>query len=216
MTKAEIIQKNCSFWNHLSDKQKEQILINSTIKEYSPGNHIHAGSNDCIGLIILEKGRLRNYLLSEDGREITLFRLEKGESCALSASCILDEITFDIYIDAEVSSEVLTVSSSYFQQLASENIYVENFMYKTVNSRFSQVIWIMEQVLFMSMDKRLAIFLINEGPIIRMTHEQIARHMGTAREVVSRMLKYFAQERYVKISRGNIEVTNKKALLELI
>ena len=73
-------------------------------------------------------------------------------------------------------------------------MHAENFVYKIAIEKFSEVMWVMEQVMFMKMDKRLAIFLLDEGPTISMTHDEIARHMGSAREVISRMLKYFSAE----------------------
>jgi len=150
---------------------------------------------------------LRTYILSEDGRDITLYRLGPDEICILSASCILENITFDVHIDAEKDCEVLLVKSSVFQQICNENIYAENFSYKSMIDRFSDVMWAMQQILFMSFDKRLTIFLLDEvartgSNTIVMTHEQIAKYVGSAREVVSRMLKYFENEGYVNLSRG--------------
>ena len=158
--------------------------------------------------------------MSEDGREITLYRLFKGDVCILSASCVLEAITFDVYIDAEEDTEALLIDAAAFRDLARQNIYVQNFGYQITTSNFSDVMWAMQQILFMGADKRLAIFLIdesskNETDTISMTHEQIARLMGSAREVVSRMLKYFETEGMVKLSRGSVTITDRKKLRKL-
>ena len=97
---------------------------------------------------------------------------------------------------------------------------MEAFAYRLATERFSDVMWTMQQILFMSFDKRLAIFLLDESAslgsdTIKLTHEQIAKLLGSAREVVSRMLKYFAEEGYVRLSRGTVTITDKKALREL-
>lgn len=211
-----MIKDYLPFWDKLSKIQQNELRSNSITTHYDSGDHVHEGDSECIGIVILVSGSLRTYMLSEDGREITLFRMTEGDVCVLSASCILDAVTFDVHIDAEGPAEVIRINSAYWQALSSENVYVENFMYKIAMERFSQVMWVMEQVLFMSMDKRLAIFLLDEGPVIKMTHERIAKHMGTAREVITRMLKYFYSEGYVELSRGTVTITNRKALLKLI
>jgi CRP/FNR family transcriptional regulator len=100
-----------------------------------------------------------------------------------------------------------------------ENVYVENFFSKIIADRFSKTMWVMEQVLFMKFDKRLALFLIDESEnlgsdVINLTHEQIARYTSSAREVVSRMLKYFEKENIIKTSRGKIKIIDRNKLAE--
>jgi CRP/FNR family transcriptional regulator len=210
-----------SFWDHLNPNQKTMLLENTMPVSYKRAENIHRGENDCVGVLLIKSGELRTYILSEDGRDITLYRLGSDEICILSASCILENITFDVHIDAEADCEVLLLKSSIFSQICNENIYAENFSYKSMIDRFSDVMWAMQQILFMSFDKRLTIFLLDEvartgSNTINMTHEQIAKYIGSAREVVSRMLKYFENEGYVNLSRGKIEVIDKVQLKEII
>ncbi len=215
------IPRVLTFWDKLNEAQKELVINNITPVHYDKGSRIHSGDIDCIGVLLIKKGGLRIYILSDEGKEVTLYRLRDGEICVLSASCILDNITFDVHVDAEADSEVLLIDSYSYQQLCRQNIYAENFTDKLVIDSFSEVMWAMEQILFMSFDKRLAIFLSdeitrNQNDTIELTHEQIAKYMGSAREVVSRMLKYFVQEGIVELSRGGVRVVNKKKLKELI
>jgi len=215
------IQTVLTFWDHLNPNQKTMLLENATPVNYKRGENIHRGENDCVGVLLIKSGELRTYILSEDGRDITLYRLGSDDICILSASCILENITFDVHIDAEADCEVLLLKSSIFSQICNENIYAENFSYKSMIDRFSDVMWAMQQILFMSFDKRLTIFLLDEvsrtgSNTINMTHEQIAKYIGSAREVVSRMLKYFENEGYVNLSRGKIEVIDKVQLKEII
>jgi CRP/FNR family transcriptional regulator len=216
----QYIPQALTFWDKLTDTQKTLLINNITPVHYDKGTRIHSGENDCIGVILIKKGELRIYILSDEGKEITLYRLHDGEICVLSASCILDNITFDVHVDAEVDSEVLLIDSALYQQLCRQNIFAENFTDKLVIDSFSDVMWAMEQILFMSFDKRLAIFLFdeinrNQSDTVELTHEQIAKYIGSAREVVSRMLKYFAQEGIVELSRKGVRVIDKKKLKEL-
>lgn len=222
LTKQDLsyLRKVLAFWDKLSDNHKSLLLNNVSPVHYEKGCKIHSGDNDCIGVLLIKKGELRIYILSEEGKEITLYRLRDGDICVLSASCIIQNITFDVHIDAEADSDVLLIDSGLYRQICNQNIYAENFTDKLVIDSFSEVMWAMEQILFMSFDKRLAIFLFdeinrNQSDMIVMTHEQIAKYVGSAREVVSRMLKYFAQEDIVELSRGGVRVKDKKRLREL-
>lgn len=217
----ELFKKNFPFWDKLTQRQKEILIDGTTLAKYPAGKNIHNGQNDCIGVLLVKSGMLRTYMLSEDGREITLYRLEAGDVCILSASCILQAITFDVFIDSETESEVLLISPAAFSKLSAENVYVENFTYKIATERFSDVMWVMQQILFMSFDRRLAIFLNDElaktgGDTVNMTHEQIAKYIGSAREVVTRMLKHFAGEGIVELSRGGVKVVDRIKLRSLL
>lgn len=213
----EILKSTFPFWEKLSAEEKEKLISGARRKTCEKGELVHSASERCLGLIVVEKGSLRVFVSSEEGRDITLYRLGKGDACTLSASCFMNEITFDVMIDAQEESEILLLKPGVFNQVASENIYVENYMYKQTAARFSDVMWAMQQILFLSFDKRLAFFLLEEqlkssDNTIVMTHEQIAKYIGSAREVVSRMLKYFEEEGYVELSRGKIKILDEEGL----
>ncbi|MCI8559571.1 MAG: Crp/Fnr family transcriptional regulator [Dorea sp.] len=207
------------FWGKLSDTDKEYICQNSYQVIYPKGKNIHDGS-ECSGVIIVRSGSLRLYMMSEEGKDITLYRLHKGDLCMLSASCVLSAVTFEVFVDAEEDSECCVISGLAFEAVSKRNTDIRIFALETAVSRFSDVMWVMQQILFMSMDKRLAIFLFDESArtgsdTITLTHGQIARYMGSAREVVSRMLKYFASEGIVEVLRGGVTILDKKRLRQL-
>lgn len=207
------------FWSEISDADRDYICQNSHIFTYPMGKNIHNG-NECSGVILVHTGSLRLYMMSEEGKDITLYRLHSGDMCMLSASCVLDAITFDVFVDAEVESTCYVISGSAFAAVSERNPCIKIFALETAVSRFSDVMWVMQQILFMSMDKRLAIFLSDESArtgsdTITLTHGQIARYMGSAREVVSRMLKYFANEGIVEVSRKGVKILDRKRLHEL-
>lgn len=208
------------FWSGMGKEDKDFICENSVALTYPVGSHIHDGS-ECSGVILVRSGCLRLYIMSEEGKDITLYRLYPGDLCMLSASCVLESITFDVFVDAEENSECYVINGSAYSVVSEKNSDIKIFTLETAVSRFSDVMWVMQQILFMSMDKRLAIFLLDEvsrtgSDTVTLTHEQIARYMGSAREVVTRMLKYFSNEGIVEVSRKEgIRILDRKRLKDL-
>lgn len=213
----EILSSRLPFWGHLDKAQQDLLLGSAKQAHYAKGQMLNSGGNGCGCVLLVLHGILRAYITSDGGREVSLYRLEDGDACTLSASCIMQTIDFDLSFNAETDCRVLQIGSSAFSRVTAENVYAELFCYKTATERFSDVMWAIQQILFTSFDKRLAAFLLQENArngnrTIRMTHEQIARYLGSAREVVSRMLKYFSSEGYVTLSRGGITVVDEKRL----
>lgn len=209
------------FWKKLSQAEQEEIFAHTVMNKYPGGQNIHGGQQDCTGVIAVKSGRLRAYLMSEEGKEVTLFRLLENDVCVLSASCIMRNISFDIYVDTEGQTELFILSAAVYDRIAKENSAVGSFMTELISMRFSEAMWVMEQILFMKLDKRLAMFLMDQaglegGDTITLTHEQIASHMGSAREVISRMLKYFSNEGILSVSRKGIKILDRKKLAEYL
>jgi CRP/FNR family transcriptional regulator len=219
-TLTGIFEHYFDFWKELSEAEVEFVCANTRKVSYQKGAYVHQGPLDCIGALLIRSGQLRVYTMSEDGREVTLYRLFAGDVGILSASCVLDALTFDVYIDAEEDTDVLLTDAAAFRRLVEGNIHVRCYAYELATQRLSDMLWKMQQVLFLSADRRFAIFLLEESAQngsgeIHLTHEQIARYMGTAREVVSRMVKYFNQEGWIKNSRGCIKIIDRQALEQL-
>ena len=205
------------FWQNLKEEERERILHSTVLNNYAGGSNIRGKEGDCAGVVGVREGRLRAYLQSEEGKEVTLFRLVEGDVCLLSASCIMKNIAFDVFMDAECDTALYVINPAAYEEIAKENSAVGNFMTELLSMRFSEAMWVMEQILFMKMDKRLAIFLLEQaslegGDTVTLTHEQIAGHLGTAREVISRMLKYFSNEEIISLSRKGIKILNRKKL----
>ncbi len=211
-----VYQELFPFWDELSERDRALLCERSLAMTYPKGANLH-DSTECSGVFLVRVGCLRVYILSEDGKEVTLYRLHAGDMCMLSASCVLQTVTFDVFVDAEENSECYVIDGSAFAEVSSRYPDVKIFSLELAVSRFSDVMWVMQQILFMSMDKRLAIFLSDESArigseVVPLTHEQIAKYIGSAREVVSRMLKYFAAEGIVELSRKGVKITDKKRL----
>lgn len=212
-----IVGRHLPFFEGLTEGQKELIRNNTFRNKFAKGELVYSADAECLGVLLVRSGELRVYILSEDGREVTLYRLQAGDTCVLSAGCILKCIRFDVSIVAEQDTEVLIVNIAAFGRLVKERPEVENFSLRNTVERFSEVMEAMEQMLFFSMERRLGNFLLTEldrsgGSVLKLTHEQIAKYIGSAREVVSRQLKVFQEEGLIAQSRGTIRILNEKGL----
>lgn len=208
------------FWKKLSSAQQHTLTASATKRYVKKNTVIYNGSSDCLGLLLVSSGQLRAYILSEEGREITLYRLFDRDTCMFSASCMLQNLQFDITIETEKDSELWIIPPDVFKTLLQESLPISNYINQMIAGRFSEVMWLIAQILWKSFDKRLAAFLLEESiiedsAVIKMTHEKIANHLGTAREVVTRMLRYFQSEGILKLSRGNIEIIDSERLEEI-
>lgn len=208
------------FWEKLTDTQREKLLEIAQPMSVKAGTIVHNGNMDCLGLLLIGSGQLRVYTLSEEGREVTLYRLFEFDICLFSASCVMPSVQFEVVIEAEKDTELTVIPSCLFKNLMEDSAPVANYVNQLISSRFSEVMWLMEQVMWKSFDKRLAKFLLEESALegsntLKITHEKIANHIGSAREVVTRMLRYFQGEGMVNLSRGIVELTDIKALQNL-
>jgi len=208
------------FWNQLSVQQQQLIAEVIEYRKVAKGTHIHDSSSECLGLVMVRSGQLRTYILSEDGREITFSRLFEYDVSLLSASCVMPDLQLNVMIEAEKDSELWSIPACLFKNLADESLAVSNFSRNLISSNFSELMWLTEQIMWKSFDKRLAGFLLEEASIeedsnLKITHEKIANHLGTAREVVTRMLRYFQSEGMVKLTRGTIEIVDDKKMKNL-
>ena len=207
-------------WDKLNASQQERILSVSSFQEVKSGTVLHDGSPDCLGMLLVRSGQLRAYMLSEEGREVTICRFFERDICLFSAACVMPNMQFSIFIEAEKDSQLWVIPACLYQNLMDESIAVSNYSHNLITNHFSELMWLMEQIMWKSFDKRLADFLLEESRLaesnfLQITHEKIANHMGTAREVVTRMLRYFQSEGMVRLSRAAVEITDPKALEKL-
>ena len=204
-------------WERLTPQQQAALSGSMFSRRVRRGDVIHQGDADCTGLLLVKSGQLRAFMLSEDGREITLYRLFERDLCLFSASCMMRSIQFDITIQVEKDAELWVIPAETYRQVMEESAPLSNFTNEVMAARFSDVMWLIEQVLWKSFDRRLAAFLLEESAIegtrtLKITHELIGNHMGNPREVVTRMLRYFQGEGLVRLSRGTVEIVDEIAL----
>ncbi len=214
------IAENLPFWKNLSDADRTTLLQGTIKFTHKAGDIVHEDRNTCTGMLLVLSGQLRVYIVSETGKEITLYRLFDRDVCVLSASCLIRNITFDVYVTAEKDTTMLRVATDSYKNVGSTNPAVLDFTNELVSSRFSDVMWVVEQIVFMSFDKRLAMRILELSAIaecdtFNITHEALARDLGTAREVVTRMLKRFQEDKLLTLFRGGITITDRDAIDDL-
>lgn len=207
-------------WNQLTDSQRDKISAAVFQRSVEKGTVIHNGNMNCTGLLLIQSGQLRAYILSDEGQEITLYRLFDRDICLLSASCIIQSIQFDITIKAEKNTELWIIPADVYKEIMAESAPAANDINQIMDSRFSEVMWLIEQIMWKSFDQRLSKFLLEECVLegtstLKITHENIANHLGTAREVVTRMLHYFQNEGMVKLTRETVEILDADSLAQL-
>ena len=197
-------------WDKLQPDQQERMLNALVFRLVKKGTILHNGDADCTGLLLVKSGQLRAYMLSAEGREITLYRLFDRDLCLFSASCMMRSIQFEVTIQAEKDTELWVIPAEVYQSIMEESAPVANYTNELMASRFSEVMWLMEQVMWKSMDKRIAAFLLDESAI-----EGTAVLKITHGEVVTRLLRYFQSEGAVQLRRGSIELTDLNKLREI-
>ena len=207
-------------WNKLNAEQQQRLESVSEFRKVKKGTILHDGSPECLGMLLVHSGQLRAYILSEEGREVTITRFFEMDICLFSASCVMPNMQFDVFIEAEKDSEIWVIPACLYQNLMDESLAIANYSHNLITNHFSEVMWLMEQIMWKSFDKRLAKFLLEESALegtdsLKITHEKIANHMGTAREVVTRMLRYFQSEGMVKLTRGTVDIVDAAALQKL-
>lgn len=208
---------NISFWNSLSEKEKREVQALSYRTNYESGELIYSSDSECLGLVLVISGQLRAYIDSEEGKQITLYRLLDYDVCIMSASCKIKNFNAAISIKSEKPTQVIILPMRVFKTLDETNIEVKDFALEHMSASFSEVMWVFEQYVFGSAAKRLACFLREHSSLegtdtLELTHEFIANDLGTAREVVTRLLKHFASDGIVSLSRGSIKIDNRKKL----
>ena len=207
-------------WNKLNAAQKERILDGLMTRQVKKGTIIHNGSLDCAGILLIKSGQLRVYILSDEGREITLYRLFDMDICLFSASCMMRSVQFEVIIEVEKDTDLWIIPAEIYKKIMEESAPLSNYTNELMATRFSDVMWLIDQIMWKSLDKRVAAFLLEEVSIegsneLKLTHETIANHLGSHREVITRMLRYFQSEEMVKLSRGTVKIVNEEKLKAL-
>ena len=207
-------------WDQLTEEQQKKLKAAASFRRFERGDRLHSGSEDCVGLFLVAKGLLRVFTLSEEGREITLYRLFQRDMCLFSASCMLHSVQFDLHVEAEEETEIFLIPPQAYKELMATSLPVANYTNELMAARFSEVMWLLDQILNKSFDSRLAAFLLEESDVegsrvLHITHDQIARHLGSAWEVVTRMLKHFQAEGLAAQGRGVIQLKDEAGLERL-
>lgn len=205
------------FWSKLSEGEKAAAQRGLTQHTYEKGAYILGFRDACLGMVYIQKGSIRVFITSEEGREVTLFHISEGECCVFSSACAIGGITLDVQMVAENEVELSAVHAGTVAELMESNIHFKCFVYELATARYSTVVWVMQQILFSHFDERMARLLLSlyektGNKTIRMTQEAMAQEVNSAREVVARMLRQFASDGWIELKRGAVVLKNLEAL----
>lgn len=200
------------FSSSLSDVEKEKLKQSVKKLSFKRGEKVNPDL-ECSGFIVVTSGQLKAFSLSEDGRDITLFRFFEHDLCIFTATCLLRDIDFDVSIVAQEDSRCILIPTLVIDQIRRENINVSNYICSILSAHLSDLMWLIDQILNKRLDSRVAAYLCEEAKLekslfMRLTHEEIARNLGSRREVISRTLSYLEKEGEVSVRRGSVEITN--------
>lgn len=214
------LEKYIPVWEKLTAQERAALSAAASERFAEKGTLLHSGEADCVGLFVVRSGQLRAFITSPDGREMTIYRLFERDICLFSAACMLPSLQLSVSVEAGEDSELIVIQPDVYRAVMASSAALANYTNELMASRLSEVMWLIEQLLWKSTGSRLAAFLLDESALqgtdtLKITHEKIAAHLGTAREVVTRLLKYFHSEGMVALSRGGIVLTDKEKLSAL-
>lgn len=210
-------QEALPFFTTLNNREKIEFQQQSEILIGDPGKVIVEAGVVCRKVYFVLEGSLRVFQLSEEGREMTLYRAKEGEACLFSLTCIMKEEALNTITVVEKKAKLVGIPVVYFEELMSENLEFQRYFLRRLLRKISSLMSRTEAVTFFSIEQRLAKYLWDRfsnhaSAILFTTHEKIAAEIGSAREVVSRMLKAFQEEGVIKLSRGKITLLSQEKL----
>lgn len=200
-----------SFLAEVDEDFRTKFFNSATLVRIPAGHTIVSEGDNCQQLALLVSGKVRVYKLAETGREITLYRIGCGDSCVLTASCIISEDAFPAIAVTETEVEALVIPSIQAHEWMGDCKAWSSFVFSLIARRMADVITLLEKVAFRRMDERIAAYLIamaSQGAHLSITHQEIASDLGTGREVVSRILKNFERKGFIKVARSNLLIEN--------
>jgi CRP/FNR family transcriptional regulator, anaerobic regulatory protein len=214
----DLVEKSFPFVGTLPAPLRNALRSQAVRKKLKNRQVLVPGGSECAYLPFVLEGALRIYKVSEAGKEMTLYRIEQGESCILSATCILNGGNFPAIAEAEGDTQILLLPAPLLYRLVEENSECRRFIFDQYARRLDAVLTLVEEVTFHHMDMRIAAFLlrnaIENGATVSKTHGEIAAELGTSREVVTRILSDFEIDRMISTSRGRIAILKHAELKE--
>ncbi len=219
----EVIRKKLiqqyPFFSNLPQSIFEELEHNALLIHLRKGETVFWEGDQCRNFALLLSGVVRVFKIGESGHEITLYRFRQGGGCILTASSILNNSTFPAVARVDRPAEALIIPASLIREWIGKYEEWRNFICGLLASRLSDVITTVEEIAFKRMDIRIARYIINaleeNKSYLKATHQQIADELGTAREVVSRILKDYEMEGLIKLKRGEIELKDLKKIRKI-
>lgn len=205
----DFLKQTLPFFSELNDEQAKYLFTNTRAVSALAGETVHGSLEECLGIVAVQSGRLRAFMLSPEGRELTLYFMGPGSLTMLAASCILENASLPVYLSAEEGSCICIIAPGAYNRLRAALPAIEHYTSEVIGSNFSQTMRAIESTVFLSVEQRLAMLLLQQSAFeqsltLHITQEALARHLGTAREVVTRLLKGFSEQGLVELFRGGL------------
>lgn len=213
----ELLRNAFPFWESLTEQQKTELCRNTVKSQCEKKTQLHFGGGECAGVQIIGSGRVRVFITSPGGGDITLFRLIGGDVSILSAACMLNGMDIELDMEMETDCTIYTIPKKVYRRLYDESAVVKDYTMEMISEKFSDIMWLLNQFLFSNVASRIAGALLEHralegGDELSLTHETIAKDAGTAREVVTRILKQFQSDGLVKLGRGKVIIVDPERL----
>lgn len=215
----QAILKKFAFFEQVPSRLKAEMERTGALAELPKGAFYFHEGDRCTQIALLGEGRIRVYKIGESGRQITLYHVEAGETCILTASCVLAGVEYPASALVETPAKAVAFPAATFRDWVGRYEPVREFVFEILARRMATVMSVVEEIAFNKMDRRLAEYLLrrfdNNGRPLRVlhtTHEQIASELGSAREVISRLLKELERNGAIQLSRERISLRDKRAL----
>jgi len=196
----------------LPGERLDQILGEAVVRTAPAGTVMFDERNPCQAFPMLIEGTIRVSKTAPNGREMQLYRVGPGEACVLTSSCLLGNSPYSARGIAETELTALTLSQPLFSRLLAEHEPFRTYVFSLFAERISELMQLVEAVAFQRLDQRLAALLLGKGRVIRTTHQGLAEELGSVREIVSRLLKNFADQGLVALERERIEILDPRGL----
>lgn len=218
--KEEYLSNALPFWSALTNSQRENIIAGSRSERFKKDSLIYGGIGD-LGVVIVRRGRLCVYTVSQEGREFVIMRLFGGNICMLGSETVMGRSAHITNISAESEVDLIIINSAVYDEICMMNRRAEFFTRTVINDHMAAIVANVQNMLLVSVERRVANFILEEherssSSRIKVTHEQLAKYIGTAREVVSRTLKKLSADGVISAERGVIVIKDLTALIEHI
>lgn len=203
----------------ITDPAWLQAARQAQLKHYKPGKVVFSAGEPCTYYPLVIEGTISVQKISEDGHEITLYHIQPSHHCELTTSCLLGGTCYHASGITTTDVRVVLIPNQAFLNALAGSESFRNYIYHTIDSGMNELVELVETVAFGPMDRRIARYLLDSSQIsnpIKITHHHLATELGTAREVVSRLLKHFEHLGLIKLGRGQIRVIDQHHLSKLI
>jgi len=196
----------------LGDDRLDRLLDECIVLQVSAGTVMFDDRSPCQAFPLLVDGTIRISKVGANGRELQLYRVVPGEACILSSSCLLGHVAYNARGVAETDVVAVALPQPVFNRLLAEHEPFRNYVFALFAERMSELMQLVEAVAFQRLDQRLAALLLGKGRVVRTTHQALADELGSVREIVSRLLKSFAEQGLVSLAREQIEIVDPPGL----